>query len=123
MKVNRGPPIFMTQIKPPPEGLQSMAQDPEDATPEACWEVYMLRCADGSLYTGIARDAARRLREHNGLASGGARYTRGRRPVSLVYREPAADRSVAARREAEIKRMSRSAKEALIASLVRPSGG
>lgn len=80
------------------------------------WCVYLLRCRDGSLYTGIARDPARRLDEHNGVGGRGARYTRARRPVALVYWEPAPDRSAAARREAEIKRMGRVAKERLIRS-------
>jgi len=77
--------------------------------------VYMVRCADGTLYTGIARDPQRRLHEHN-HGPGGARYTRGRRPVVLVYREPAADRAGALRRERAIKRLARAAKEALIAA-------
>ena len=89
--------------------------------PAGGWCVYMLRCRDGSLYTGIARDPARRLDEHNGASGRGARYTRARRPVALVYWEPAPDRSAAARREAEIKRMARPAKERLIRSA--PGGG
>ncbi len=80
------------------------------------WQIYMVRCADGSLYTGITRDLERRLREHNGLAAGGARYTRARRPVTLVYLEEAPDRAGASRREAEIKRLDRRAKEALVAA-------
>jgi putative endonuclease len=49
------------------------------------WFIYMVRCADGTLYTGIATDPRRRVAEHNGLGRSGARYTRGRRPVRLVY--------------------------------------
>lgn len=79
------------------------------------WYVYMLRCADGSLYTGIAKDLMRRLDEHNGDARLGARYTRGRRPVTLVYAEAAPDRSAACRREHAIKRLERAAKQALAA--------
>ena len=70
------------------------------------WYVYILRCADGTLYTGIAKDPHRRCAEHNGDGPG-ARYTSGRRPVELVYTEEAADRSAASRREAAIKRLSR----------------
>jgi putative endonuclease len=81
---------------------------------ESRWEVYIVRCADGSLYTGIARDAARRVAEHNAPGRRAARYTRGRRPVELVYREPAATRSAAGQREFQIKRMSRGQKLALI---------
>lgn len=79
---------------------------------KAAWWVYMLRCADGTLYTGITVDVARRVAEHNGDGPG-ARYTRGRRPVQLVYAEPAASRGEAARREAAIKRLDRARKLAL----------
>lgn len=78
------------------------------------WFVYLLRCGDGSLYTGIAIDPSSRMRVHN--AGRGARYTRGRLPVLLVHVEPAADRSAALRREAAIKRLSRSRKELLLAA-------
>jgi len=85
----------------------------------SAWHVYIVRCADGSLYTGIARDPERRVCEHNG-SDLGARYTRGRRPVVLVYREAAADRAAATRRERQLKRLSRAAKEALIVSSAAP---
>lgn len=75
------------------------------------WFVYLLRCADGTLYAGVTTDLDRRLAEHN--AGSGARYTRARRPVALVHHEPAADRAAAQRREAAIKRLTRSAKLAL----------
>ena len=78
------------------------------------WFVYIARCADGTLYTGIATDARRRVAEHNGRGGSGARYTRARRPVRLVYTERKTSRSTAARREAEIKRLPRPAKQALI---------
>ena len=77
------------------------------------WQVYLVCCADGSLYTGIARDLARRLRQHNGELAGGARYTRGRRPVELVWSETCANRSQAQSREAEVRRLSREQKLAL----------
>ncbi len=73
--------------------------------------VYLARCRDGSLYTGITTDPARRFKQHNkGL--GGA-YTRSRLPVTLVYQEPAGSRSEALRRERAIKSLTRAAKEAL----------
>ena len=75
------------------------------------WFVYLLRCADGTLYTGITTDPGRRLAEHN--AGVGARYTRARLPVALIHQESAADRSTASRREAAIKRLPRAAKLAL----------
>nr|WP_241505906.1 GIY-YIG nuclease family protein [Parahaliea mediterranea] len=78
------------------------------------WQVYILECADGSLYTGIARDLQRRLAQHNGALAGGPRYTRGRRPVQLRWHAAAADRSTAQRREAAIKRLNRALKWALI---------
>jgi putative endonuclease len=84
--------------------------------PDAAWCVYMLRCADGTLYTGITTDIARRVAEHNGEGGLGARYTRSRRPVQLAYVEAAADRAEAARREAAIKRLDRVHKLALCAS-------
>lgn len=81
--------------------------------PSPRWRVYVLCCADGTFYTGITTDLARRLSEHNGARPGGARYTRGRRPVTLHYKEAARDRSAAARREAALRRLSRRAKRAL----------
>jgi putative endonuclease len=84
-----------------------------DAAPG--WFVYMLRCADGTLYTGVATDVRRRLREHNGDARLAARYTRARRPVTLIYSEVAADRAAACRRECQIKALSRGEKLQLLA--------
>lgn len=80
------------------------------------WVVYILRCADQTLYTGVTTDPARRLREHNGDNRLGARYTRSRRPVTMVYQEACADRSAACQREAAIKRLSRQAKLKLISA-------
>ena len=74
----------------------------------------MLRCADGTLYTGVALDVEKRLLQHNGERAGGPKYTRGRRPVQLVWSEHAADRSSAQQREAAIKRLTRSDKLRLI---------
>lgn len=82
----------------------------------APWNVYMLRCADGTLYTGITTDLARRVAEHNGDSGLGARYTRSRRPVALVYVESADSRAQASRREAAIKRLDRARKLALSAA-------
>jgi putative endonuclease len=84
----------------------------------AAWCVYMLRCADGSLYTGITTDPVRRVAEHNGDGPLGARYTRARRPVQLVYVEAAANRAEASRREAAIKRLDRAKKLALCAPAI-----
>jgi predicted GIY-YIG superfamily endonuclease len=75
------------------------------------WSVYIVRCADETLYTGIARDLSQRIAQHN--AGTGAAYTRGRRPVILVHQEAAPDRGAALRREAAIKRLPLAAKRAL----------
>ena len=77
------------------------------------WYVYMLRCGDGSLYTGSTNDLPRRLTAHQ--SGKGAKYTRSRPPVELAYWEEAEDKSAALRREAAIKRLRRPQKEALIA--------
>ena len=78
------------------------------------WFVYILRCSDGTLYTGITVDVERRLNEHgHGTA---AKYTRSRRPVELVYHERQRDQGSALRREAALRRIGRAGKLALIAS-------
>ncbi|MBN1379859.1 MAG: GIY-YIG nuclease family protein [Gammaproteobacteria bacterium] len=78
------------------------------------WTVYILRCADDSLYTGIATDVERRLQEHNQGDRQGSKYTRARLPVALVYSESVIDRAAATRRELEIKSLSRQEKLNLI---------
>ena len=80
------------------------------------WTVYIVRCADGSLYTGIARDLEARIESHN--AGRGAKYTRSRRPVELVYHESVSTRSAALRRENAIRRLDRDEKKKLIESRV-----
>lgn len=77
------------------------------------WYVYILRCGDGTLYTGITPDVEKRLAQHQ--QGKGAKYTRGRGPLTLVYTESCADRAEASRREYAIKHLSRAGKEALIA--------
>ena len=78
------------------------------------WYVYILRCADDSLYTGISNDLERRVKQHNSTTGQGARYTRARQPVSLVYQEPASDRATASQREYAIKQLTRRDKLQLI---------
>lgn len=73
---------------------------------EQSWFVYMLKCADTTLYTGVTTDVDRRLMEHNGKVAG-AKYTRVRQPVELVYTELCTSRSAAQKREAEIKKLPR----------------
>ena len=76
------------------------------------WTVYILRCGDGSLYTGITNDVARRLDRHG--KGVGAAYTRSRLPVKLVFQETAADRGAALRREAALKKLTRREKLQLV---------
>lgn len=85
--------------------------------PTARWWVYLVRCGDGSLYTGVTLDVARRVAQHN--AGRASKYTRSRRPVELVYRERQPDRGAALRRELAIKALTRRAKDALVARQVR----
>lgn len=79
---------------------------------EKKWTVYILECSDGTLYTGITDDLERRLKAHN--AGRGAKYTRGRGPVTLRYREAAQDKGSALKRECELKRLRKSEKMAII---------
>jgi putative endonuclease len=81
--------------------------------PRRGWRVYLLRCADGTLYTGATNDLARRLLRH--AAGAGARYTRSRLPVALVLEIPCRSRGEALRREAAVKALSRAEKLALVA--------
>lgn len=75
------------------------------------WFVYILECSDQTYYTGITTDLERRLAEHN--AGKGAKYTRGRGPLKLLYSDTCVDRSAASKREMEIKSLSKQEKEAL----------
>lgn len=81
---------------------------------EHTWYLYILRCRDDSLYTGITTDVEKRLEAHR--SGKGAKYTRGRGPLELVYRESCGTHSDALKREIEIKRLTREQKQALIAS-------
>lgn len=78
------------------------------------WSVYLLRCADGTLYAGATVELARRVAAHD--AGRGAKYTRSRRPVRLVWSRKAKDRSAALRLEARIKRLPKSEKEKMVAA-------
>lgn len=77
------------------------------------WYVYILECSDGTYYTGITNDLDKRLAKHN--AGRGARYTRTRRPVKMLWHEKVGEKSSAMKREIQIKKMARSQKEKLIA--------
>tara|TARA_R110001583_G_scaffold53736_1_gene165339 strand:- start:6114 stop:6395 length:282 start_codon:yes stop_codon:yes gene_type:complete len=82
-------------------------------TQKNIWTVYFLRCNDNSLYTGITTHTERRLHQHNNTKLG-AKYTRARRPVKLVYSETAADRSTASKREYELRTLTKKQKEKLV---------
>ena len=87
-------------------------REPSPKPPAETWFVYMLRCADGSLYTGITKDMKRRWQQHD--AGTASRYTRSRRPVKLVWQETQPTQSSALKREAAIKAMTRREKMAMI---------
>lgn len=93
------------------DGQEAELAEPANGNDDL-WHVYILRCADGTLYTGIAKDPAKRLSDHN--AGRGARYTRSRLPVALVYQEEAADHGSALRREHEIRQLDATAKRELV---------
>jgi len=83
---------------------------------ESIWYLYILRCGDGTLYTGITTDVQKRLEAH--CSGKGAKYTRGRGPLELVYREECGTHSQALKREAAVKKLTRSGKEKLVAEWV-----
>jgi putative endonuclease len=80
------------------------------------WYVYMVICNDQTIYTGIAKDLRKRLSEHNNGANG-AKYTRSRRPVKIVYQEEQPSRSAATKRELQLKKLTRAKKLQLIQKL------
>ena len=81
---------------------------------KSTWFVYLLRCADDTLYCGVTTNLEKRLRQHNGELVGGAKYTKVRRPCVLVYTETSQDRRSATQREYAIKQLTRKQKFALI---------
>lgn len=93
--------------------LEEISSEKIQATPQE-WFVYLLRCADNTLYCGITTNLQKRLRQHNGELVGGAKYTKVRQPCELVYSEKSDSRSEASKREAAIKKLSKAAKETLI---------
>ena len=89
-------------------------------TQNTLWTVYYLRCNDNSLYTGITTDIRRRLYQHNNTKQG-AKYTRARRPVVLVYSEVAKDKSTASKREYQLRTLTKNKKEQLVLAHPTPS--
>ena len=98
--------------KPAPPRTSTEPSAPVPSPSASSWSVYLLRCADGTLYAGSTTDVEARAAAHN--SGRGARYTSGRRPVEVVYQEECGSRSAALRREHALKRLTRAAKEALI---------
>jgi predicted GIY-YIG superfamily endonuclease len=92
--------------------LHARSRNARGDSVNGAWSVYLLRCGDGTLYCGIALDVAARLEAHR--SGKGAKYTKGRGPLALIYNERCKDKSTALRREREIKRMDRTAKLALV---------
>lgn len=90
-------------------------------TQHTLWYVYYLRCNDNSLYTGITTDIQRRLYQHNNTKLG-AKYTRARRPVKLVYSETAVDKSTASKREYQLRILTKKQKEKLVLAYPTSSG-
>jgi putative endonuclease len=84
--------------------------------PTKIWRVYLLECGDKTLYCGITNDLENRLKQHAGELPGGAKYTRARRPLKVVYQEKVSSRSDALKRELIIKKMSRETKLSLVNS-------
>ncbi|MFT5288613.1 MAG: putative endonuclease [Planctomycetota bacterium] len=89
-----------------------MSKKQDKADPE--WSIYLIRCGDDSLYTGITKDVARRFEEHVSGAGKGAKYLRGRGPLEIVLQRAVGDRGLALRVEARVKKLARSQKEELV---------
>lgn len=94
------------------DGKPKKGRRPRARSPRKNWFVYIVRCADGSLYTGITKDVKRRCQQHN--AGTASRYTRSHRPVKVVYQEARPSQSSALKREAAIKAMTRQEKLTMI---------
>ena len=97
--------------------VEKLRTELKNGEPETTWFVYLLRCADDTLYTGITNDLPRRCDQHN--AGTGSRYTRSRLPIELIYQEAKASRSLALKREMAIKALSRQKKMSLIRATPR----
>jgi len=99
------------------ENISLNQKDPATKSLASCqqvvtmnWCVYLLECSDGTFYCGITNDISRRINEHNGIVSGGARYTKGRRPVKIIASIPVRNRAEAVKLEFQVKRISKSKK-------------
>lgn len=104
--------------KPEALGAEQAVTSEQGATSEieqvSMWYLYLIRCANGHLYTGITTDVARRFNEHQSSSPKAAKYLRGKGPLTLMYQEPVGTRSDALKREIAVKKLSRSQKLAMI---------
>ena len=100
--------------------MQSAIIAETDPAPKTQWQLYMLRTATGSLYTGISTDPQRRLRQHQGELTGGSRALRGKGPLQLVWLFPAHSRSHASRLEYQLKQLKKADKERLLSGQWQP---
>ncbi|MFB2654567.1 GIY-YIG nuclease family protein [Shewanella seohaensis] len=106
--------------KPEAQGVEQVVSLEQGATSEieqvSTWYLYLIRCANGHLYTGITTDVARRFNEHQSSSPKAAKYLRGKGPLTLMYQEQVGTRSDALKREIAVKKLSRAQKLALIES-------
>lgn len=107
----------MTQARKYPTAIQPATSC--DSSTRSEWHVYLVLCADSTLYAGVTTDLHRRVDQHNGQLVGGARYTCARRPVRLVWWKPCSNRSTAQQEEASLRRLSRAQKWALVEAFDR----
>jgi len=113
--------VNQAQLSSKPEalGAEQAVTSEQGATSEieqvSIWYLYLIRCANGHLYTGITTDVARRFNEHQSSSPKAAKYLRGKGPLTLMYQEQVGTRSDALKREIAVKKLSRSQKLALIA--------
>jgi len=94
--------------------MKARANDPTTTQPEVTWFLYLIRCKDGSLYTGITTDVDRRFAEHQ--SGKGAKYLRGKAPLTLVFQQKVGSRSAALKAEASIKQLSKADKEGIVST-------
>jgi putative endonuclease len=110
-----------TDRRTPAQRKAGLISAPPSPAQSPRWLVYLLRCSDGSLYTGITNDLPKRLKAH--AAGRASKYTRSRLPVKLAYSEPHKTKSAALKREAAIKRLRRAEKEHLLKPMPAPRRG
>ncbi|MBW0279291.1 hypothetical protein B4O99_07065 [Shewanella xiamenensis] len=119
---SQAPAVNQVQLSSKPEalGAEQAVTSEQGATLEieqvSTWYLYLIRCANGHLYTGITTDVARRFNEHQSSSPKAAKYLRGKGPLTLMYQEQVGTRSDALKREISVKKLSRAQKLALIES-------